>query len=156
MLGIGNFIGRLLGSEKAVGAAVQGFSSGLDKLIYTKEEQADSARADTSEFRQVMVEWFRNSQGQNLSRRLIALSITFGWLSMFLISCLTHVAAIFVDAALAAQLREAAGLIGENAERLNGAVMIIIGFYFAAPHLGAIIKPALAKFAAPSAGKPGA
>jgi len=150
MLGIGQFVGRLFGSEKAVDAAITGFSKGLDKLIYTKEEQSDAAREDTKEFRLVMVEWFKNSQGQNLSRRLLAIGIAFCWLGMFLISCAVHVSAMFVDPELASKLQGSAQLIGENAERLNGAVMLIIGFYFAAPHLGAIIKPAMDKFSSSS------
>jgi hypothetical protein len=146
---IGDIIGRVLGSPVAMDKAVGGFAKGLDALVYTKEEKADDARKDTAEFRGVMVEWFKNSQGQNLSRRILALTITFAWIGMFFLSCGTAIAAIFVDNAgdvTQEKLQWVAGFIGDNAERLNGGVMLIIGFYFAAPHLGAIIKPAMEKF----------
>ncbi len=140
---------RLTGSEKALDAAIGGVSRGLDKLIYTKQEKADDARKDTAEFRSVMVEWFKNSQGQNLSRRCIALSVTGTWLLTFLLSSGTHIAALFVDAegvVTEDKLHEAARLVGENAEMLTGAVMLILAFYFAAPHMGAIVGKAMDKF----------
>jgi len=146
LAGIAGLAGRLVGSPQAVEKAFDTFSGGIDKLVYTNEEKADAAREDTKEFRLVMVEWFKNSQGQNLSRRLLAMGIAFSWLGMFLLSCFVHASAIFVEPEFALKLGDAGSLIGDNAERLNGAVMLIIGFYFAAPHLGAIIKPAMEKF----------
>jgi hypothetical protein len=43
--------------------------------------------------------------------------------------------------------RESAKLVGDYAEQMNGAMMLILGFYFAAPHLGKVVDKAMAKFA---------
>ena len=79
------FIGRLFGAPKALEKTVDALSSGLDKLVYTKEEKAGDEAQAVTEARGMIIDWLKNTQGQNLSRRLIALSITFVWLVMFIL-----------------------------------------------------------------------
>ena len=71
-----SFFGRLFGTEKALEGVVEGVSKSLDALIYTDEEKAKEAARDRSEARRMVVDWLAATQGQNLARRLIALSIT--------------------------------------------------------------------------------
>jgi hypothetical protein len=44
------------------------------------------------------------------------------------------------------KLIESANIIGGYAEKMNGAVMLILGFYFAAPYMGKMVDGAMAKF----------
>ena len=39
-------IGKIFGSEKAIGAAVSGISNSLDALVYTDEEKAQDAAVE--------------------------------------------------------------------------------------------------------------
>jgi len=135
---------RIFGSEKVLEGAVAGVTKGLDALVYTDEEKAHDARQERAAARGVIVEWLKNSQGQNIARRLIALIITAVWLLMYLVSTgLDIVSAFGADAAYSA----AAVLIGERAHEMNGAMMLILAFYFAAPHMGQIVNVAMTRFA---------
>lgn len=141
---MGGVIGRLLGSGKALEGVVDAATKGLDALVHTDEEQATEAAAARSEARQMVVDWMRSTQGQNLARRLIALVIAGLWVFMYVIALALDVASIWV--ADPTQLKQAAAAIGERAHELNGAMMLILGFYFAAPHLGDISRAALSRF----------
>jgi len=139
-----SFWGRLFGSDEAAGKLIDNVSSGLDKLWYTDEEKADDKRKDASEARSMVVEWLSNTQGQNLSRRLIALAITFTWLFLHLINATLGIAAVWVEDG--AKLLTSAGIVREAAGDMVPAVMLILGFYFAAPHMGSIARAAISRF----------
>lgn len=138
------FVGRLLGSDKALSKVVDGVSSGLDKLVYTDEERADAAAAERKAGREMVVEWMRNTQGQNIARRLIALCITAVWLCMYLIAAIAGMVAVFADEP--DKLRMLAEVARGNADEMSGPIMLILSFYFAAPHMGVLAKGVLAKW----------
>lgn len=130
------FLGRLFGTEKALAAVVDGVSNGLDKLVFTDEEKADAAAKDRSEARQMVVGWMQATQGQNLARRLIALSITGVWLGQYLLAQFVSFIAIFIsDKDYTERLSNAASLMRTGASDMDNAVMLILAFYFAAPHM---------------------
>lgn len=138
------FFGKLFGSEKALSGIVNGVTNGLDKLVYTDEEKAGDAAKDRTEARQMVVQWMTATQGQNLARRLIALSITGVWL-------LQYVAAQFfglvsVWSSKPENWQGSAKVMTEGAGQMNSAVMLILAFYFAAPHMGDIAKAVTSKF----------
>ncbi len=133
-----SFWGKLFGSDKALTAVVDGVSSGLDKLVYTDEEKADAAARERTEARQMVVGWMAATQGQNLARRLIALSITGVWLIDIILAQVAGAVAIFVEDS--AKVEELAKFMMEGAMEMNSAVMLILAFYFAAPHMGDIAK----------------
>jgi len=145
MGGIGSFFGKLFGTDKALASIVDGVSSGLDALVYTDEEKAGDAAADRSEARKMVVAWMASTQGQNLARRLIALSITGVWLGMYALSALMQMVAVFWTEK-AAELTQVGIIAKESANDMIGAVMLILAFYFAAPHMGDVVKAAMAKF----------
>lgn len=151
------FFGRLFGSEKALDTIISSTAKGLDALVYTGEERAADAAADRSEARKMVVAWMSSTQGQNLARRLIALSITAVWLSQFVISQVIQVAAVWADRtptmidgvtvlSTADKMAATATVLTEGAAAMNGAVMLILAFYFAAPHMGDIAKAVTQKF----------
>jgi len=144
--GIGSFFGKVFGTDKALAGIVDGVSSGLDKLVYTDEEKADDHAKSVTEARQLVVDWMRSTQGQNLARRLIALSITGVWLMQYVVAWLMDIIAIFVgNAATRKLITEASTATDSRADTMVGAVMLILAFYFAAPHMGDIASAALGK-----------
>jgi hypothetical protein len=139
------FFGKLFGSEKALEGVVSGVTKGLDALVYTDEEKAQGSAKERTEARQMVVQWMQATQGQNLARRLIALSITGVWLLQYIIAQGFGMASIFISDP--EKFREAGKFMQEGAAQMDSAVMLILAFYFAAPHMGDIAKAVTGKFA---------
>lgn len=144
MFSIGATIGKIFGTEKAITAVIDNVSKGLDALIYTDEEKAGDAAKDRAAARGMVITWMESTKGQNLARRLIALCIVFVWLFQYLSCMVMGVVGIWVDDP--EKVLASAKIIGESAERMNGAVMLILGFYFAAPYMGNLVQGAMNKF----------
>lgn len=141
-----SLFGKIFGSDKALDKVVDTAGKLVDEAFYTKEEKAlDLAKAQT-EARGMIVEWMRATEGQRLSRRLIALSITGMWLFMFMIAAALDVAAIWVSQETAIQVVASSASLDERTGIMSTAVTIILGFYFSAPFMGDISKAALEKF----------
>tara|TARA_R110000851_G_scaffold269147_1_gene421809 strand:+ start:61 stop:501 length:441 start_codon:yes stop_codon:yes gene_type:complete len=140
-------MGKIFGSEKALESAVSGINRGLDALVYTDEEKAQDAAQERQKARGMVVEWMANTTGQKLARRLIAVSITFVWLLQYIAAWGLVVAAIFVDPETGERLKEASILTQEHSDGMTGAIMLILSFYFAAPHMDKIVGPAMERFA---------
>ncbi|MFD2177865.1 hypothetical protein [Veronia pacifica] len=136
--------GRIFGTSQAVESMVEGVKSGLDALVYTDEEKATEAAKQRTEARAMVIQWMQATQGQNLARRLIALVITGVWVLQHLAGMLLSVISIW--ARVPTPYETSARVISESAHQMNGAVMLILGFYFAAPHMGSIAEAALRRF----------
>jgi len=144
------FLGRLFGSDKATSQVITHAASALDKLVYTSEEKAEDNARDTSEARVMVMEWIKNTQGQNLARRALALMIASVWLLQYVSAQVISIAAIWVETvATADKLKESTAIISANAESMNGAMMLLLSFYFAAPHMKSIVGVAMQKFGKP-------
>lgn len=139
-----SFWGKIFGTEKALTGIVDGVTNGLDALVYTDEEKASDAAKERSEARLMVVKWMESTKGQNLARRLIALSITAVWILMYLIKSAVALVSVWVDNP--EMWIETAKVVGDSAESMNGAMMLILAFYFAAPHMGDIARAAMNKF----------
>lgn len=139
-----SFWGRLFGTDEAINKTIDTVSNGLDKLWYTDEEKAEDASRDRSEARAMVVQWMAATSGQNLARRFISLMIVFVWLCQYTAAMVMSLVAVWVDNS--EQWTESAKVIGNYAESMNGAMMLILGFYFAAPHMGDIARAALDRF----------
>ncbi len=145
MFGVfGKLAGKLLGTDKAIESTIQVAKDGLDALIYTEEERETNALVERAKAREMIVDWLNATQGQNLARRLIALSITFVWLGLKALSMCLAVVAIWVKDS--DKYFESAETVQSFAETMTGAMMLILSFYFAAPHMGMIVKGAMSKF----------
>ena len=81
-----SFWGKIFGTEKALNSVVEGVTSGLDALVYTDEEKATDAANDRKQARQAVIDWMTATQGQNLARRVIALTVTAMWTLQYLLS----------------------------------------------------------------------
>lgn len=138
------FLGKVLGTDKALSKTVGMLGEGLDALVYTDEERAGDAAKQRTEGRQTFIEWVKASQGQNLSRRIIALMVVVAWLSQYLTATVLRVIAVWADAT--DKYMQSGQVIADSAEGMIGAVMLIISFYFAAPYMDKIVVAAMSKF----------
>lgn len=148
-MSIGGFIGKVFGTDAAIQTTVNAVKDGLDALVYTEEEKATTAAADRAAARSMVVEWMQATSGQNLARRWLAIVITTGWLAQYGSANLFAVIAVFVKEPLSQQMLAASGIMGGYANQMNGAVMLILAFYFAAPHMGQIVDAAMSRFGKP-------
>ena len=139
-----SFWSKLFGTDKGIESVVNSVSNGLDALVYTDEEKSTAAAHDRSEARKMVIEWMGNTQGQNLARRLIALSLTMMWGVIHGIKTLLATYAPWADNAK--QIMASVAALEEATTQLNGAMMLILGFYFAAPYMGSVVEGALNKF----------
>lgn len=135
---------RIFGTDDAISKTIDTVSRGLDALVLTDEEKMEDAAKDRAEARSMVIEWMRTTQGQNLSRRFLALLISMSWASAYVVSMVMNVAAVWVDNP--DKILASAQIISEGAERMNGAFMLVLGFYFALPHMDKIVKPAMDRF----------
>lgn len=70
-----NIFGAIFGSRKNTETVVDGAVNGLDKMFFTKEEQAEHALKAGDWF----LRYLEATQPQNLARRLIAVIIVLLW-----------------------------------------------------------------------------
>jgi len=138
-----SFIGKILGSDAAISKTIDTVSNGLDKLIYTDEEKADAAASDRSEARKMVIGWMQTTQGQNLARRVLALAITATWLLQYILAQTASIISIWTSES--ERWLSMAAMMQNGAESMNTAVMLILAFYFAAPHMGDIVSSLLSK-----------
>ncbi len=149
-------LGKIFGTDKALTSMVDGVKSGLDKLVYTGQEKAEDVAKAVTEARAMLVAWMDATKGQNIARRIIALSIVFTWLAQYMSMCLLSVASVWFDLTRVIKVNEkeiiidpliqSANIIGGFADKMSGAVMLILGFYFAAPYMEPMVKGAMDKF----------
>lgn len=133
-----DFIRRLLGAPRALDAVVDGAKSALDKLIYTKEEQADAEAKAVTEARSMVVDWMAQTKGQNIARRIIALGIVFTWLASWVLSLALRVCYIWWPSP---ELLATAKAVSEGVgDMMHTGVTMILGFYFAAPHMTRVVE----------------
>lgn len=140
-----SFWGKVFGTDEAIKGAVSAVRDGLDALVYTNEEKAVDAAKERSEARSMLVGWMEATQGQNLARRIISLAITTVWLFQYIVAQLAMSVAVFWTSKTA-QLNELAKLNMASADDMGSAVMLILAFYFAAPHMGDFAKAVIGKF----------
>ena len=145
MLGaIGSTIGKIFGTDKAVSSLIDNTSSALDKLVYTKEEQAEDKAKATSEARGMVISWMQATSGQNLARRVIALVVTGLWTLNYVCINILSIVAVWVEDP--EKLLASAKVISENCDQVTSAMMLVLAFYFSAPFMGDIAKGALSRF----------
>ena len=138
--------GKLFGSDSAIDKTIDTAGRLLDEAFYTKEEAAIDRAEARKQAQGLVVEWLQATTGSRLARRMIAVSITSTWLFLFLLSSAFSVIAVFLSQTKATVLIAATSALDIRIDQMTPAVMLILGFYFAAPYMGDIAKGALEKF----------
>lgn len=141
-MGLGTFFGKLFGTETALNSVIDSVSTGLDKLSYTDQEKAETAASERTEARKMVVDWMTATQGQNLTRRFIALSFTFMFFLLLFSGIGLSVASVWIEEPGKIQLTSEVlfKFLGE----IDNTYSLIIAFYFAAPHMSDIAKSYIA------------
>lgn len=139
-----NLLSTIFGKSDIVKEGLAMLRDTGDSLIYTDEEKAKDQADRVAAERNIIINWMDTTKGQNLARRLLALIITSVWLFMYIISATLNIVAIWITNP--DNIKESAIVIGNYAEQMTGAMMLILAFYFAAPHMGKIVDSALNRF----------
>lgn len=137
--------GKVFGTDEAIKTAVNTVKEGIDALVFTEEEKASMASKERSEARSMLVGWMEATQGQNLARRIISLAITGVWLLQYVVAQIALSIAIFWEAKQEA-LTKLAEVNTSNANDMSSAVMLILAFYFAAPHMADFATAVVGRF----------
>lgn len=140
------WFGKLLGTDDAVKQVLETGKELLDDAFYTDAEEAQHKQESAKEVRGMIVDWMKNTQGQNLSRRVIALATTGTWLLMFIIATVLSVSAVWVDPEVSALVTASTAALDARLEILTTAVLLILGFYFGAPKLSEISEVFVKRF----------
>jgi len=146
MFGIGAVIGKVFGTDKAITSVIDNASSALDKLVYTSEEKADDHTKSVTQARTMVIDWLKNTQGQNIARRIIALIVTGMWSLNIILIQLLSVVSVWVDAS--DKCIASADILKGTGTTITSAMMLVLAFYFAAPQMGKFADAALKKFSA--------
>jgi hypothetical protein len=142
-----SFIGKLFGSDQALGKIVDTAKDLVDESFYTDQEQAEDKAKAGEAARGMVIDWVAASTGSRLARRFIAFSITGTWLAMYWLSTTLSIAAVWAEDELSlSQLQQSSAIADAAGQQMVSAVMLILGFYFAAPYMGDIASVALKKF----------
>lgn len=140
-----SFFGKLFGSDKALEKVVDTASGLLDEAFYTKEEKAADKAAARTEAQKMVIQWMEASTGSRLARRAIAFAITGTWLGMYWMTAVLAVCSVWATEA-SDKLKASGLIIDAAADVMVSPVMLILGFYFAAPYMGDLAKGALERF----------
>ena len=148
-------LGAIFGSPKTMGKIVNSAIKGIDALKYTAEEKAHDAaeerkaaaerkmkyelqRAEIAyRAQEQIVSYMEATQGQNMARRFLAIGMFLTWLAIEATSVTLGVASAFVDNPTA--VLQAAGVVGEAIEGVDQYLLLILAFYFGAPHLSSLL-----------------
>lgn len=137
---------RIFAGEETIKTTVEAVRDGLDALVFTDEERATAAAVERAAARGMVVQWMDATSGQNLARRWLSVVITTVWLGQYLAAQAFTVFTIWVTPDKRETYQATAKLMADYAESMNGAVMLILAFYFAAPHMDKIVGVAMSKF----------
>ena len=135
---------RIFSTDTAIKEVVSTVRDGLDALVHTEEEKATAAATDRTEARAMLIKWMEATSGQNLARRWLTIAITSVWLGQYILAQACAFVGIWVDNSK--KWLDSANLMAGYADSMSGAVMLILGFYFAAPYMGQIVDRAMTRF----------
>jgi hypothetical protein len=135
---------RIFGTEQAIKSTIEVIKDAGDALIYTEEEKAQDRSKRLQQIDALLVQWMETTTGQNLARRLLAVMITVVWLMMYVISVVVNVISVWTDNQ--EDWTATAQIIGGYAQQMNGAMMLILAFYFSAPYMSQVVNGALDQF----------
>ena len=116
-----------------------------DALVYTDEEKAKDNAKRSEQIDKLLINWLETTKGANIARRWIAVIVAGIWSFLFIFSWVATQLAIW----LSDKKEKVEAMVAANASFLDmvtGAMMLVLGFYFAAPFMGDIAKGALERF----------
>ena len=140
--------GKLFASDKVVDSGI----SLIDKAFYTDEERAEDKQRASDRKDQLVIDWIEASKGSNIARRFIAVLVTLLWVFLFVFGWAVSQYAIWSEKLTIEKLKLIQEANAPYLEQATGAMMLVLGFYFAAPYMGDIAKVALNRFSGKAKG----
>ena len=141
-----SLIGRIFGSEKASESLVKTGLKMIDDAFYTDAERASDHMKERIQVAKSVQQWMESSGGPNLARRVIAMGIFGMWAFLWASSVIVHIATIFVGDPV---LREVMDTVSTDARdyavEINAEMILVLGYYFAAPQIDKFAAPLVAK-----------
>ena len=117
-------ISRIFGDNENTGKVLDGVGKGLDKIVFTKEERAET-NLKVSEW---YLRYLEATQPQNLARRLVALAVVALWAFLILLGVVIYCIEVML-------FTEAEPVIAMFVFKVldslvHPPLMMIMGFYF--------------------------
>lgn len=137
---------KWLGKVFASDASLERGLNMIDKAFHTDQEKAESRENMMKHKDTVLMNWIEASKGANMSRRFLAFLVGGIWGFMFLFGWLSEQLAIWSDSMTKERLELMVGSNEVYLEQATGGMLLVLGFYFAAPYMGAIVGTAVEKF----------
>lgn len=136
-------LGKIFGTDKAIASVIDNTSKAIDALVYTDQEEVHDRAAATTEARSMLINWIDSSKGQNIARRALAFLIAGIWATVYLAIIGLSVSAVWSDDP--DKLIRSATVLKESGADAKDFMTLVIGFYFAAPYLGGVVKGVLCR-----------
>ncbi len=130
------FFGRLFGSSEAGNTLIEGGINAIDKLVYTREEEAEDKAKAKTELMSVYMAWLTSTSGSRLARRLLALIVTGIWAAEHVTSVVLRVFSVFTNdsgALTSDKFIAAADMLSTEAIDNTPLVGVVLLFYFGGP-----------------------
>lgn len=123
MLGL---LGSIFGSSRAFNKTLDNIAGTVDRFVYTDQEKAVHNQEVRAKMMDASTAYLESTKGQNLARRLIAVSVVVVWLAAVVLSAVLAALGLYTEAEIIH------GIIAE----VSTEIMVVFGFYFGAGALG--------------------
>lgn len=140
-----NWLAKTFASDKAVEKSLDLLGRAGDKLFYTAEEKEDNKMSMIKHKDKLLTDWIEASKGSNIARRFLAFLVAGIWAFLFLFSWLTSVVTVFYSTEKE-RLEMLNTINAPFLDKSTGAMMLVLGFYFAAPYMGDMVSNVLNRF----------
>jgi len=111
-------LNSLFGTNKNVGKAIDAVKSGVDMMVFTKEEKSLAGM----EYLKLQIQMAKALGPSNIARRVIAITITGLWAFSVVLA---------IGLYLAGGTEQAKFIFGVLSEIINVPFVVVIGFYYA-------------------------
>ena len=136
---------RIFGSTDVLKETITVVKDAGDAMWYTDEEKATDRLRRAEQVDKVLIDWMDSTKGQNLSRRFIAMLVSFLWVFLFIVSWVFEITSVWNELSTEA-LADTSAITQKYLEQSTGAMMLVLGFYFAATYMKDVVSTALSKF----------
>ena len=149
-----DWVGKIFASDKSLERGLGILERTGDALFYTDEEKAID-RDNMARHKDTMImAWIESSKGANMSRRFLAFLVGGLWAFLLIFSWVSQQMAVWSTQVNSEKLALMKEINDPFLEQATGGMLLVLGFYFAAPYMGAIVGTAIEKFTGKKADKP--
>jgi hypothetical protein len=137
-----SWLGKIFASDASIASGLDM----IDKAFHTDQEKAESLNKIIMHKDNILISWIESSKGANMSRRVVSLLVSGLWGCLFLFGWVSEQIAIWSGKLEKERLELMVASNAEYLDKATGGMLLVLGFYFAAPYMGAIVGTAIEKF----------